>query len=76
LSKEKAKKLFQITTNRMFTALESYCVWKKINMMMNINEEGKDKAERNVEIFKKYWDFFNTVQNSTYKSFVTDLSFF
>jgi|SRR3989344_5222766 len=73
---EKAKKLFEITTNRMFTAIESFCVWKKMSMMMNTNEEGKDKAERNVEIFRKYWDFFSTVQNGTYKSFVTDLSIF
>ncbi len=75
-SDEKAKTLFNITTNRMFTALESFCVWKKMNMMMNVNEDGKDKAERNVEILKKYWDFFDTVLNSTYKSFVTDLSIF
>lgn len=73
---EKAKKLFEITTNRMFTAIESFCVWKKINMMMNINEDSKEKAERNVEIFRKYWDFFDTVINSSYKSFVTDLSIF
>lgn len=43
---------------------------------MNINEEGKEKAERNVEILKKYWDFFDTVLNSSYKSFVTDVSIF
>ena len=73
---EKAKKLFGITTNRMFTAIESFCVWKKMNMMMNTNEEGKEKAERNVEILRKYWDFFDTVLNSSYKSFVTDLSIF
>jgi len=73
---EKAKKLFGITTNRMFTAIESFCVWKKMNMMMNTNEEGKKKAERNVEILRKYWDFFDTVLNSSYKSFVTDLSIF
>lgn len=76
LGDESAKKLFEITTHRMFTAVESFGVWKKMNMMMNINEESKDKAERNVEIFRKYWDFFNTVLNSTYKSFVADLSIF
>lgn len=73
---EKDKKLFEITTKRMFTALESFYVWKKMNMMMNINEEGQEKSERNVEILKKYWDFFDAVLNSTYKSFVIDLSIF
>ncbi len=73
---EKAKKLFRITTNRMFTAIESFSVYRKMNVMMNVEEKGKDNAVRNVEVFKKYWDFFHTVLNSTYKSFVIDLSIF
>ncbi len=72
----KIKKLFQITTDRMFTAIESFHVWKKMSQMMNTQEVGQEQAERNVEIFKKHWDFFHTVQHSTYKSFVTDLSIF
>lgn len=76
LISEKDKKLFQITTDRMFTALESFFVWREMSKMININEVGKDKADRNVEILKKYWDFFDAVKNSTYKSFVIDLSIF
>ncbi len=73
---EENRKFFQITTDRMYTALEAFYLWKKMHQMMNINEVGKDKAEENVEVFKKHWDFFHTVQNSTYKSFVTDLAVF
>ncbi len=73
---EKVENLFRITTDRMFTALQSFTLWKKINMMRNVNEVGKDQADRNVEIFNQNWDFFHTVLDSTYKSFVIDLSIF
>ncbi len=73
---EKVENLFRITTDRMFAAVESFSLWKKINMMRNANEVGKDQAERNVGIFNKNWDVFHTILSSTYKSFVIDLSIF
>lgn len=76
MNRENAPELFQITTDRMFTALAAFYVWKKMNMLININEDGEERAVRNIEIFRKYWDFFSIVKNSTYKSFVTDLSIF
>lgn len=76
MSNEKIKNLFQITTDRMYTALESFSLWKKMNQMMNVNEVGQEVAERNVELFRKYWDFFHPVLNATYKSFIIDLAIF
>lgn len=74
--KEEVGKFYQITTDRMYTALESYHTWKALAKMKNVNEVGKEKAERNVEILKKYWDFFHSVETSSYKSFIIDLAIF
>lgn len=76
MAEEKIKNLFQITTDRMYTALEAFYVWRKMNQMMNINAVGEEKAKSNVGVLQKYWDFFHPVLVSTYKSFVTDLAIF
>lgn len=76
MNEDKTKNYFQITTDRMYTAIEAFHLWKRINEMMNVNNVGKEKAERNVEIFRKYWDFFHPVVIASYKSFVIDLSIF
>ncbi len=73
---QKIKDLFRLTTDRMFTALESYYLWKKFSQMINVNEVGEVQAKENVAFFQKYWKFFHPVFQSSYKSFVTDLSIF
>lgn len=70
------KQYFQITTDRMFTALESFHLWKKMNALMNVNEVGPEVAQKNVDIFRKHWDFFHPVMAGAYKMFIIDLSIF
>lgn len=40
MDKEKTRKLFRVAKERMFTALEAFFLWKKLNQMMNTNEVG------------------------------------
>ena len=42
-----AKNLFDIAMSRMYTALASFYLYKKMNQMTSIEVMGKEKAERN-----------------------------
>jgi len=68
--------LFRITTNRMYSALNAFYIWKWLNLAININTKGKEFAENNVSIINKYSSFFRQVILSVYKSFVADLAVF
>src|SRR6266404_6259363 len=71
-------KLFTIASNRMYSALNAYFIWKIINQSININEDGgRAKAEENLEfIINKYPYFFQTILQAAYKTFVTDITIF
>jgi len=72
------KVIFNIVRNRMFSALNSFYIWKKINQSINVNEESGPKlAQENVDqIINKYPNFFQQVLISSYKTFVADLAIF
>ncbi len=70
--------LFAIASNRMFSALNSFYIWKKFNQSININEDGGEvMAQENLdEIFNKYKYFFQQTLISSYKTFILDLTVF
>lgn len=70
--------IFKIVRNRMYSALNSYFIWKTINQLMNINgEAGKIGAQENLDlVINKYKYFFQEIIISSYKTFVIDLSIF
>lgn len=70
-------KTLSIVTNRMFSALNSFYIWKILNQSMNVNEESEEKAKENLEwIFNKYPNFFQQTIINAYKTFVVDLAIF
>jgi RNAse (barnase) inhibitor barstar len=72
------KKTFNIVRNRMFSALNSFYIWKKIEQSMNIHEEGgSELAQENVDqIINKYRSFFHQIRICSYKTFIVDLAIF
>jgi hypothetical protein len=68
--------IFKVASNRMFSALIAFYNWKWLSQAINVNNQGKAIAERNVSIINKYSYFFHQVLISTYKSFVADLAIF
>lgn len=74
---EDNKKIFSIVRNRMFSALNSFYIWKILNQSINVNEESEEKAKENLEwIFNKYPNFFQQTIINAYKTFIVDLAIF
>lgn len=74
--KDVSSELFRITTDRMYSALNAFYIWKWLNLAINTNTKGKEYAEKNVSIINRHSDFFRQIIVSVYKSFVADLSIF
>ena len=70
--------IFKIVRDRMYSALNSYFIWKIMNQLMNINgETGKNGAQENLDlVINKYKYFFQEIIISSYKTFILDLSVF
>ncbi|HEX9831157.1 MAG TPA: hypothetical protein VGA94_05670 [Thermodesulfobacteriota bacterium] len=73
---EEKRNLFDITANRMYSALSAFYMWKGLSQAININTAGEEEAKKKVEIMNQYRYFFHQVLVSAYKSFVADLSIF
>lgn len=71
-----SRNLFRITTDRMYSALSAFYIWKWLNLAINVNTKGKEYAEKNVSTINKQSAFFRQVIVSVYKSFVADISIF
>lgn len=59
--------------SRVHSAMSAYYIWKWINNSINTNNEGKEAAQRMVNIMSTYASVFQQIKISTYKSFVADL---
>ena len=75
---DRRNKLFEIASNRMFSALNAFYIWKIIGQSINIHQEGgEEKANENLEwIINKYPSFFQQTIINSYKTFVCDLAIF
>ena len=76
-TKPKFQVLLDRATNRMLSALGAYHIWKWMNVAININQPGgKERTDRNLGIINRHNLFFMQLRDSTYKTFVADLSIF
>lgn len=72
-----AKDLLELANNRMHQALVSYYIWKWTSQAVNVNKEGIEKAQENLdEVINKYKNFFIQSFVNAYRCFVLDLAAF
>lgn len=69
--------LFDIATDRMYSILNSYFIWKWINLSINTNKDGAEKAYDNLDqVVNKYKYFFQQTLVNSFNSFIIDLAIF
>lgn len=76
VKKDSTDGLFRVAHSRMFSALNNYYIWKHLEISIKVNNEGKEKAEKNVAIINDYGYFLHQIFTSTFKGFIGDLSIF
>jgi hypothetical protein len=62
------EKALKSGTDRMLSAMGSYNIWKWIETGVNINKDGKESADRIVEILSRHSAVFQQIRISCYKS--------
>lgn len=69
--------LIKLATDRMYSSMNAFFMWKWLNHAINVNKAGADAANENVEeVMNKYRFFFHQVMKDSFKCFVLDLGVF